>query len=399
MKRVLFVLTIVLSLISCTTEVVKEVQLITDPTQVSEPTKVYTVSYEGVSVQPSFLCQEGYSLKESDFPDIPEKYNDKDYYTYFWTINDEPAYIGYKITENTTLKLKVVEIYNPTFTIFNYTTESIPIIKNNIIYDYLTPYCNNGDCAYIDLVKSLRQLSIGGINIDLNSLTEENLSFYIIRENNELVIKPTGDKSCFGIPFLLKSIDDLDPSSFHFYLMKDRYISLGGDADEINDKIGWLFIDYYDFYFTNVPASEYPIESRKIAYYIEDIKNLQEIENDFNISKRLLNGSLQELSVINITNSKDDKFLCYNFIIDKLEYLEDPSRYNFSFDTCEYLLILGKSKNTVGINIDEANWKKCYVWQIVKIPLFVFVNHGLFIYSDNDKIYYDKDKHAFNLDY
>ncbi len=71
MKRVLFVLTIILSLISCTTEVTKIIN--DEPKKVVHYKVNYNSSYEGTP--DSFVCESGYVLTEEDLPVINREYH------------------------------------------------------------------------------------------------------------------------------------------------------------------------------------------------------------------------------------------------------------------------------------------------------------------------------------
>ncbi len=106
MKRVLFVLTIILSLISCTTEVTKTVYIEND-----KPKKLfqYKVTYRGRgtydNIPDDFICESGYVLTEEDLPTIkPKKFEE-----YFTGWNGGKITNGYKVTSDLVLSPTMVK--------------------------------------------------------------------------------------------------------------------------------------------------------------------------------------------------------------------------------------------------------------------------------------------------
>ncbi len=100
MKRILFVLTIILSLISCTTEVTKEVVKEVN----TESKRVYTVKYNSSEegTPDDFMCEEGYVLTEKELPDF-----NKLYINTIWKTQDETEIgKGYKVTSDIVLTPK-----------------------------------------------------------------------------------------------------------------------------------------------------------------------------------------------------------------------------------------------------------------------------------------------------
>ncbi len=96
MKKIIFALTIILSLISCTTEVVKEVN--------TEPKRFYTVRYNSseTGTPESFACEEGYVLTEKELPVYIKKYH----ITTWETPDGTEITKGYKITSDIVLTPK-----------------------------------------------------------------------------------------------------------------------------------------------------------------------------------------------------------------------------------------------------------------------------------------------------
>ncbi len=103
MKKIIFALTIVLSLISCTTEVTKEVVKEVVKEVNTEPKRVYTVKYNSSEegTPNDFMCEEGYVLTEKELPDL----NEKQYHTTIWrNSNGTEITKGYKVTSDIVLK-------------------------------------------------------------------------------------------------------------------------------------------------------------------------------------------------------------------------------------------------------------------------------------------------------
>lgn len=93
MKKIIFALTIILSLISCTTEEVN-----------TEPKRVYTVKYNSseAGTTEDFMCEEGYILTEKELPDLH-----KQYHNIIWEKNGGTKITkGYKVTSNLVLTPK-----------------------------------------------------------------------------------------------------------------------------------------------------------------------------------------------------------------------------------------------------------------------------------------------------
>jgi hypothetical protein len=98
MKRVLFVLTIILSLISCTTEVTKIVN--DEPKKVVHYTVKYKVSYPYDNIPEDFICEKGYILTEEDLPVYTKKYH----ITTWETPDGIKITKGYKVTSDIVLE-------------------------------------------------------------------------------------------------------------------------------------------------------------------------------------------------------------------------------------------------------------------------------------------------------
>ncbi len=97
MKKIIFALTIILSLISCTTEVTKEVVKEVN----TEPKRVYTVKYNSseAGTPENFMCEEGYILTEKELPDLLKQYHNT-----IWEKNGGTKITkGYKVTSNLVL--------------------------------------------------------------------------------------------------------------------------------------------------------------------------------------------------------------------------------------------------------------------------------------------------------